>query len=147
MKERVTEEHIRSSIKRERLNIDDWKEFLGENPDPNHPLHDFAESVINHAEHSIELVNKKGIPQMRRYFASVLKTIGSFEENKPISEKAKILSEKYPDIPKYLSLLDLLPDQLAEKLTGAGALVMNYQADPLCYDDWENREKYTPDGH
>lgn len=139
MKEQITEKHIESAIEKGRHNIENWRNFLGENQDPNHPLHDFAKSVVTHTEGAIDLINEKDVPQTIAYLTSFQETVQGFGKNKPLSEKAKILSEKYPDIPKYLSLMDFLPDQLAEDLSDGGFLVMNYQADPHCYDDWESK--------
>jgi hypothetical protein len=134
MKEGIIGKHIQSSIEKGTRNIENWKNFLGETQDPNNPLHDFAQSVISHTEGAIHHIDAIGIPQTAKYLTSVIETVQGLEENKSLSEKARILSEKYPEIPKFLSLTDYLPDQLAEILSDAGFLVMNYQQDPQCYD-------------
>lgn len=141
MKEKITEKHIRSSIEKGRRNNESWKNFLVENQDPNHPLVDFAKSVVTHTENAIDLIGKKGIQQTVEYLTSVQETVYGFDENTSLSDKAKILSETYPDIPKYLSLMDFLPNKFAEILSGAGFLVMNYQIDPHCYDNRETSFK------
>ncbi len=134
--EQVTEKMVQESLIKVRSNIKQWKNYLSENRDAEDPLVDFGKSVVEHGNNGVGIVEKRGALEISRELSAVLEFMGTLPAGLPLSETARILAGKYPVLPQLLGIIEFIPNRQGESLSRAGALIMNYQIDPHCYDGW-----------
>ena len=135
--EQVTEKMIQESLIKVQANMNEWKDYLSQNTDPDNPLVDFAKSVISYGNNEVELVQKRGVPEISRNLSSVIETMETISDNTPLSKAAGILTNNYPYLSQLLGIIEHIPNSPGKLLSHAGYLVLNYQADPHCYDNWK----------
>lgn len=134
--EEITEKMVQESLIKDQANIVQWREFLLQNTDPEHPLVNFAKSVIKYSESQEKLIQKRGASKIALNLSAAVRTMRAIPGNTPLSEAAKIITNKYPEISQLHGIIEHIPNGSGILLDEACFLVINYQTDPHCYDNY-----------
>ena len=134
--ETITERMVLESLIKDQANIVQWRKFLIQNTDPEHPLVNFARSVIKYSESQEKLIQKRGITKIALNLSSAVRTMRAIPDKTPLSEAARIITNKYPEISQLHGIIEHIPNGSGILLDEACFLVLNYQTDPNCYDNY-----------